>query len=282
MCMRDSSISISHKSQSSQLPEQCQLNALVDHIITFAALNSDKGHIYNNEESRKAFEGAIIFCSNTLGPGAVPPFGDQTPQKIHESLKGSNNFRLQSRNICQYILICSSGAIVWKKHYYADFAPFIVTFVSCYVKIKRWKRGKRQVLRPRRRPRGSRGIRRRRNLRATIAAAARGRRPRPSSLSARTTRISGENTDFWLLLFGLLVQPSINGSTVMRTLNRLKYFVSIIEGRKIGRGGGSSRTPPSPQWTRHRADTLSAHPRRQSGTHCTAGQTLTLECVPSY
>ena len=78
------------------MPEQCQLNALVDHIITFAALNSDKGPTYNNEESRKAFEGAIIFCTNTLGPGAVPPVGGgggggggPGPQKKDETDKGT-------------------------------------------------------------------------------------------------------------------------------------------------------------------------------------------------
>ena len=76
----------------SQLPEQCQLNALVDHIITFAALNSDKGPTYNNEESRKAFEGAIVFCSNTLGPGVVPPIGGGGPQNKDEATKGRATF----------------------------------------------------------------------------------------------------------------------------------------------------------------------------------------------
>ena len=80
------------------MPEQCQLNALVDHIFTFAALNSDKGPTYNNEESRKAFEGAIIFCSNTLGPGKVPPIGGggEEPQNKDEPTKGSSKFWLHT------------------------------------------------------------------------------------------------------------------------------------------------------------------------------------------
>ena len=69
------------------MPEQCQLNALVDHIITFAALNSHKGPTYNNEESRSAFEGAIDYC--TSSGQIVPPVGGGAPQqKTEEQTKG--------------------------------------------------------------------------------------------------------------------------------------------------------------------------------------------------
>ena len=59
----------------------------MDHIITFAALNSHKGPTYNNEESRSAFEGAIRFC--TESGQIVPPVGGGTPQqKTEEQTKG--------------------------------------------------------------------------------------------------------------------------------------------------------------------------------------------------
>ena len=73
------------------MPEQCQLNALVDHIITFAALNSDKGPTYNNVESRTAFEGAIDYCTNS--GQIVPPVGGGAPQqKTEEETKGKALF----------------------------------------------------------------------------------------------------------------------------------------------------------------------------------------------
>ena len=59
----------------------------MDHIITFAALNSHKGPTYNNEESRSAFEGAIDYC--TSSGQIVPPVGGGAPQqKTEEQTKG--------------------------------------------------------------------------------------------------------------------------------------------------------------------------------------------------
>ena len=63
----------------------------MDHVITFAALNSDKGPTYNNEESRSAFEGAIDYC--TSSGQIVPPVGGGAPQqKTEEETKGKALF----------------------------------------------------------------------------------------------------------------------------------------------------------------------------------------------
>ena len=55
-----------------QLPEYCRMDALVDHMKAFALFYSYKGAVYNNEESRKAFESAVNFVHHTYPSAHLP------------------------------------------------------------------------------------------------------------------------------------------------------------------------------------------------------------------
>ena len=108
-------------SSTSQLPEQCPLESLVDHLISFAALNSAKAPTYNNDESRSAFEGAVTFCTNTLGPNVVPPIGG-FPQQSQQN-QGRTSIQCTPSKDCFSSAVCPLSAAEQPKTQVHDSSP---------------------------------------------------------------------------------------------------------------------------------------------------------------